>query len=239
MNIKKIIKIIPALVLLFILNITIVSADTCDDLRPILEKYYEAGKNEDMDAYMSVMDQDYIKENLLDNYSDYVKAAWEIYDTKSYALSPYNCKIEDEQALMYFNIDTVLVSEDEDYPLQRNYVALFHKLDTWKIKYVLDEDIFAQFQSALYTQLFLDASKEDMHDSLDKVDQLLAYDQMVASLTAENLLDTVADGVAPRGKSSKNQDEKSSSLFYLMLLVTIAGGTFAYYKKSLVKKDKE
>ena len=61
----KIVSFLIALSLVFSFNIVL--ADSCDELRPVLDKYYEASQAENIEAYMEVMDQEYLRENLLDN----------------------------------------------------------------------------------------------------------------------------------------------------------------------------
>lgn len=224
---------ITSFAIAFLFNINFVLADDCGELRPIIDKYYKASQEENIDAYMSVMDQDYLRENLLDNYEDYVKAAWEVYDTKKYELNPYNCRLEENDALMYFNMKSTLVSNGEEVEIQKNYVALFDKLDTWKIKYVVDEDVFSQFQDALTSQLYLDATKDITYDELDKADDLIAYDKMVQEIEKGNYQDNISEGVENRDNNLDYSEGKSSSkLFVTMIVVTgLLAGTIFYYKK--------
>jgi len=228
-NSFKIIGIV-SFVVAFLFNTNLALADDCGELKPILDKYYQASQAENIEDYMAVMDEKYLRENLLDNYEDYVKAAWEVYDTKSYELSSYNCKMEDSNALMYFNMKSTLVSEKGEVELQRNYVALFDKIDTWKIKYVVDEDVFSQFQDALSSQLYLDATKDMIYDELDKADDLIAYDKMVQEIEGGDYKDNITEGV----KNSDIPSDKNSGgskIFFLLILVSIPIIIFLYKKK--------
>jgi len=223
-------KIISFLIALsFILSFNIVLADSCDELRPVLDKYYEAGQAENIEVYMEVMDQEYLRENLLDNYEDYVKSAWEAYDTKSYELSSYNCKIEDKNALMYFNMKSTLESDGKEVELQKNYVASLHNVDGWKIKYVMDEEVFSQLQSSLHTQLFLDATKDVTDKDLNIIDDLIAYDKVVQEIESGDYQDDVLEGVAPRPVI---KDEKSdTNVSYYILFIAFVAVVFVVIKK--------
>ncbi len=228
------ISIIVSFVFLFIFNVGLVQADSCDELRPILDKYYKASQDENIDEYMTVIDVNYVRENLLDNYEEYVGSAWEVYDTKSYELSPYNCKMETEDALMYFNMKSTLVSEEGEVELQKNYVALFNNIDGWKIKYVVDEEVFSQFQDALTSQLYLDATKDMIYAELDKADEVIAYEKLVEEIESGEYSDTVSEGVEKR-EITKTEDSGGSKLMYLLLFISIPIMIFIFAKNKIKK----
>ena len=228
-NLKTIISLI---LLFYFFSFNIVLADTCDELRPVLDKYYQASQEENIENYMSVMDEDYLRENLIDNYEEYVKSAWEIHDTKEYTLENYNCKMEEKNALMYFNLSTTLESEGQEISTQRNYIALFNKLDSWKIRYVMDEDNFSQFQDSLYTQLYLDATEENIIKSVEDAEVVAEYAKIEEELLASDFDDTVADGVAPRKQTdgSDNSDD-GNGFWYFILFLALSVGGYVYFKK--------
>lgn len=211
----------------------IARADDCLELTPILEKYYEAGQAEDIDAYMKVIDQEYVREHLLDNYEDYVKSAWEVYDTESFEMKVYNCKIEDSVALIYLNLKSFLSSEGEVVEIQRNYVGLLNKSDDWKIRYILDEDVFSQFQSSLYSQLFLDATKDLIYNELDKAEQVLENVELTEQILAKNLSNQVTEGENP--SQSSLEKKKGPRSYILFIIVLIVAGTLRFYFKKVKK----
>ncbi len=218
-----------SIILLFIFINTPALADSCLELSPVLEKYYKAGQEENLEKYMEVMDQNYLRENLLNNYKDYVKSAWEVYDTKHYEIKKYNCKLDRENALMYFNLKSTLSAKEKDIETQRNYIALFHKIgEEWKIKYVMDEDIFSQFQSGLYAQLFLDASKDEIHKEVDKANQIIEYNKITEELLKENLPNTIEDGIIRKKIDSKESSNKNKIIYIFLTL--IIGGSFIFIK---------
>lgn len=233
-------KIIISLVVFsFVFSFNFALADTCDELRPVLDKYYQASQEENIDAYMAVMDKDYLRENLLDNYEDYVKSAWEVYDTKEYKIENYNCKMEKDDALMYFNLSTTLLSEGQEISTQRNYVALFSNVDGWKIRYVMDEDVFSQFQNSLYSQLFLDATKEEITKTVDDAEVVAEYAKTEEALLASDFENTISDAVPDRKIAQKQNNESGGSLlkyilFIIALLAVIAiflNNKFKFFKK--------
>ena len=205
----------------FIFSFNFALADSCDELKPILDKYYGASQEENIDDYMSVMDIDYLRANLLDNYEDYVKSAWEVYDTKDYKLDIYNCRMEDVDALAYFNLSTTMLSEDQEVETQRNYVAFFSKPDGWKIRYVMDEEIFSQFQSSLNTQLFLDATKDQIIKASEDAEAVLEYAKIEEELLASDFKDTVSEGVEKKDVKNKinyNYKEKRNGKTIFLIL---------------------
>jgi len=212
------------LVFVFIFNFQIALADSCDELKPIIDKYYQTSQEENIGSYMEVMDIEYLRENLLNNYEDYVKSAWEVYDTKDYELKLYNCRIENKEALMYLNLKSILLSQGEEVETQRNYVARFHNVDGWKIKYVMDDDVFSQFQSSLHTELFLDATRDELIKSLDDSDVLLEYAQLEKDILANDFDDTISEGVQKKDTKKNidhNYKEKESNKTILILLIII------------------
>lgn len=213
-----------------LVSFNFVLADSCDELKPVLDKYYQASQEENIESYMSVMDVDYLRENLLDNYEDYVKSAWEVYDTKDYKFDIYNCKTEDSEALAYFNLSTTLLSDGQEVSTQRNYVALFSNVDGWKIRYVMDEDVFSQFQSGLQTQLFLDATKDEIIKTTDDAEAVVEYSKIEEELLASEFEDTISEGVEKREISSK-EDGGGSIMFKLLLFISLSIIIFLFIKK--------
>jgi len=217
----------------FVFSFSVVRADDCDDLRPILDKFYQASQEENMEVYMALMDHDYLRDNLLDNYEDYVKSAWEVYDTKKYTIEDYNCKIEEVNAIMYFNLKATFVSQNQEAETQRNFIALFSKLDSWKIRYVMDEDVFSQFQSSLHTQLFLDATKENLIKSEEDIGAVMEFAKMEEELLASDFEDTVTNGIVSRKLISGDEniyDKGNSFLYFILFIVLAGGGGFIFYK---------
>jgi len=218
----KNLKIIISLAILtFIFSFNVVLADSCDGLKPILDSFYKSSQEENMEAYLEVMDVDYLRENLVDNYEDYVKSAWEVHDTKDYKLAMYNCRMEENDALAYFNLSTTLLSGDQEVETQRNYIALFSKPDSWKIRYVMDEDDFSQFQSSLYTQLFLEATEDEMTKAYDDAETVLRFAKIEEELLASDYKDTVSEGVERKEVKEKinyNYKEKRSGRTIFLIL---------------------
>ena len=218
------------IIISFVFSFNFALADSCDELRPVLNKYYQASQEENIEAYMEVMDADYLRENLLDNYEDYVRAAWEVYDTKEYTIENFNCKMEESDALMYFNLKTKLLSEGQEVETQRNYIALFQKIDAWKIRYVMDEDVFSQFQSSLHSQLFLDATKEELIKSVENAEAIVNYAQIEKELLSSDYENTVSEGLAAR--SSTKKDEKNNSSFLTIIFAIFIIGALGFFLKN-------
>gem|GEM_PF-2040898 len=113
-------KNIILIISLSIISLSIVSANDCDILKPTLDQFYSASKDENLEEYMNIIDMDYI-ETMVENYDEYVKSAWEVYDVSDYEIKAYNCKIENDDAIFYFNLKSTLVGE-ETTEVQRNYI---------------------------------------------------------------------------------------------------------------------
>lgn len=176
-------------IIVFWTNLTFGAVSDCSELKPVLEQFYSASKNENLDEYMQVMDKEYIVNNMLENYEDYVKSAWEVFDVVSYEITDYNCKIDWNSAVYYFNVKSKLKTEEWETDVQRNYVWYFHKLDDWKIRYVTDEDIIDEFKQANYWNIVMESIWElidepiiasekfvEQVDSLEEIDNTLAWD---------------------------------------------------------------
>lgn len=164
-------KVISLIICLFIINLAVVSANDCDILKPTLDKYYSASKAENLEEFLKVIDIDYARKTLFENYEDYIKSAWEVYDISNYEIKAYNCKIENNDAIFYFNLKATLVA-GETIETQKNYIWIFHKLDDWKIRYVMDEEIFDQYQDTKYENLFVWATEEVIDKTIEEVNDL-------------------------------------------------------------------
>lgn len=213
---------------LFVYSSGTVLADSCAELSPVVDAFYEASKNESLDAYMALIDTDYVRENLLDNYEEYVQSAWDVYDTKSYSVEYYNCKIEGTSALVYLNLDTTLVSDGTEQQVRRNYVGLLEKIGTWKIRYVLDEDVFTQFQTSLHSQLFLDATKDIIINEIDNAEALIEQEQFEQSLEGQGYEDTVSEGSS---NNSQSQNDSSTLWFIIGFVLLLLAGGFVVWKR--------
>jgi len=249
-------KSIILVISLFIISSAIVFANDCNILKPTLEQFYNASKDENLEDFMSVIDIDYAKENLFENYEDYVKSAWEIYDISDYKIKVYNCKIENNNAIFYFNLKSTLVW-DETIEVQRNYIWVFHKLDSWKIRYVMDEEIFDKYQNAKYGNLFvgatdaiIDKTISDVENSIEIAEQWTEYIEKLMKENEERNIELLSDsaenldgedsgkwetGEKISGNSIEN-DESTCRLPYIILLSIIF---FILYKFIRLKDYKK
>jgi len=173
-------KYLILIIALFIGNIGIVLANDCTELQPVLDQFYSASKDENIEDFMAIIDQNYVKKNLLGNYEDYVKSAWKVYNVSDYKIIPYNCKIFWENAIFYFNLKSTIIWWGKTIHNQRNYVWIFHKLDNWKIRYVMDEEIFDQYQEVNYSNLFVESTQDIIDKEIDNANQLVEEIQQLS-----------------------------------------------------------
>lgn len=173
-------KYLILIIALFISNIGIVLADDCAELQPVLDQFYSASKDENIKDFMAIIDKDYVKKNLLDNYEDYVKSAWKVYDVSNYKITPYNCKIDWKNAIFYFNLKSTIIWGKKTVDSQRNYVWVFHKLDNWKIRYVMDEENFDKYLNAKYSNLFVKGTKDIIDKEINNANQLVKEAQQLS-----------------------------------------------------------
>ena len=212
------------------LFVTPAHANSCDALKPVLQNYYEASKNEDMDTYLSLVDMTYVKENMIENYEDYVRSAWEVYDTKDFKLNFYNCKTKDTDSLVYLNVQTSLTADGKDYDTARNYIATLHKInDAWKVRYIVDEDTYNQFQTSAGSLLFLDATKDTILTEMDNAEKLAEYGEFVENLDTTKYSTEVSNEVSSNTHS--NNTKKGSGAWWAVILISILGlGAFLWHK---------
>jgi len=203
------------IVLILLLN-SFVYASCSDDILT-LEKFYEASKNEDYDAYISLMDTDYIYEYLAEEeyYRYYVEAAWEVYNTIDYELDIIKCNEIPGGSIIFLEVDSKIESEGETFDIERIYAAVF---ENGKIQFVMDHDTFAYHQNLAYTAMYFNDTKDIMKDTFDEAEKIIDY--------YENF---------------EMPEKKGFSWFFILFLVGMAGliPALVYYRHNsiiLIKK---
>lgn len=164
--------IIFGLVFLIII-LPVVYAD-CDSDWQALESFYEASKNEDYDAYISLMDTDYIYEYVADEeyYEQYVKAGWEVYDTLSYEIEQEKCNDIGYGSVIFFNLESELEAEGEDFDIDRIYVAVFEE---GRLQFVMDLETFSLHQNQAYLLQYYNVTKNILKEEAREAEAKMEY----------------------------------------------------------------
>ena len=184
----------------------------CETDFSTLEKYYEASKNEDYDSYIALIDTNYVYDYLADEqaYADYVKSAWEVYDTEKYELELLKCNELETGSIIFFNVKATLLSDGEKIKLNRDYAAVF---ENGKIQFVMDMDLFSLHQSQAYLLQYYNVTKPIIDEELDKAEAISNYIE-------NNEIDY--------------EKKNNSSWVFIIIIVIIAIAGLFYFKKEKV-----
>ena len=147
------------LLLPFILNGGVVSASPEEDMVASLYEYYEICKQEDIQAYMDIMDFSDAAEfspGYIDNTRKLTQNVWEVYDILSFDLTDIESVADEEGefGLIKYHITEVIRGPDskgemKTATMDMDYVALMHNVGGWKIVYLMPEVAFRKNVSRL------------------------------------------------------------------------------------------
>lgn len=147
---------------------------SCEADFSTLEQFYESSKNEDFNTYISLMDTEYIYDYLADKeyYENYVKAAWDVYETKSYLIDLLKCNEIPTGSIIFANVKSTLIAEGEEIDLDRDYAAVF---ENGKIQFVMDFETFMMHQNYAYMLQYYNYTSELVNEELNDAESLIQY----------------------------------------------------------------
>jgi hypothetical protein len=129
-------------------------AAPADDALSALYQYYEICSNEDIEAYMDIMDfsgGEGFPEGYIENTRNLALAVWDNYDILSYELSNIEVSVDDEgeHALISYHIYQELRGADSEgniktATMDMDYVALMHDMEGWKVVYLMPRVAFEE-----------------------------------------------------------------------------------------------
>lgn len=129
-------------------------AAPADDALSSLYQYYEICSNEDIEAYMDIMDfsdGEEFAEDYIENTRDLALTVWSAYDILSYELSNIEVSVDEEveYALISYHIYQELRGADSEgiiktVTMDMDYVALMHNIDGWKVVYLMPRVTFEE-----------------------------------------------------------------------------------------------
>lgn len=133
--------------MLLVLPVIGLAADTPWD---VVQQYYEADKNEDIDTLMSLTDFSHVDSADLDQFKADMRMSLEtlaeVFDTKSYTLSNEDVNINENDAFVFYHQNSVLEDFDgQTAEVDLDFVAVMRNVDgNWKITYTQPKDTFEQ-----------------------------------------------------------------------------------------------
>ncbi len=116
----------------------------------VVQQYYEADKNEDIDAIMALTDFSHVDTGDLDQFKadmrTSLEALAELFDTKSYTLSDEDVNINGNDAFVFYHQNSVLEDLDgQTAEVDLDFVAVMQNVNgDWKITYTQPKDTFEQ-----------------------------------------------------------------------------------------------
>lgn len=133
--------------MLLVLPVIGLAADTPWD---VVQQYYEADKNEDIDTLMSLTDFSHVDAGDLDQFKADMRTSLEtlaeLFDTKSYTLSNENVNINGNDAFVFYHQNSLLEDSDgQTAEVDLDFVAVMYNVNgEWKITYTQPKDTFEQ-----------------------------------------------------------------------------------------------
>lgn len=215
---KKVNNVLSLILILFSLIFTVSGAVNCDDLYEVVDKYYKISQDENYNEYIKLMDTDYIYKNLADeeSYKNYVKSAFEVYETKDYEIKYHKCNeiYDGKEALVFFNMESTISAEGKDFDLQRDYVASLRNVNNvWKIQFVMDLETFSFHQNMMYNLMYLNETKEILVQNVEDLEEYEAYLENIEKIESEI------------------EENSSSSFLYWILIIVISIVLFLIARK--------
>ena len=241
---KKSIKLFFILLITLIItqSILVLAQDNSNEKESILSKlntYYEAGKSEDVDKYLSVQDRTFLSIVGGKDYQAYIEAAFKETDTVSYEIiSPNVIIMNQNQAFIFYELKAKIkiTSTGEITDIDNNMVAALWKYDNggWKIRYTMLKTVFDE---KMQIDIFSEA----------------AFDQMINRIDTNTSLkkEFVKEGlINPKDESLYNKQSKLQSFlgdkiiigliaFALIIVALIFGFKLIKKKKSKKHEHKE
>lgn len=183
-------------------------ANCAEDLET-LEAYYEASMNEDYEAYIALMDTEYIYEYLADEryYRYYVEAAWDVYDTIEYSLDIIKCDELPTGSVIFVEVDSRIEAEGETFDIERVYVAVFEQ---GKIQFVMDYETFAFHQNHAYALQYFEETQDIIERSLAQSEHLLEHYETAPTTT---------------------EPSQRSGWLWLVVVAALLGAVFVYRER--------
>jgi len=136
----------------------IIGAAACaapaDDALSALHRYYAACRNEEIDAYMELMDfsdGEDLTEDHIETARDLALAVWEAYDILRQEISSTEISVDEDgaYALISYHIYQELQGDDSEgqaaiATMDLDYVALMHHVERWKVVYLMPRGTFEE-----------------------------------------------------------------------------------------------
>ncbi len=194
----------------------------CDDLYSLIDKYYSVSKQENYDEYIQLMDTEYIYKNIADSesYENYVKSAFEVYDTKDYDIKYHKCVkiLDDSEALVFFNMKSSINSDGKTYNLQRDYVASLRDSNGFKIQFVMDLETFSFHQNMMYSLMYINQTKDILEKDIKHIEEYEKYNENIQLI-------------------EEKQDSSYTFLWLILILILVLSLlVIKKYRKRILKK---
>ena len=148
----------PSRLWVLLIAIPFISGSACaapaDDALSALHRYYEACRNEEIAAYMELMDfsdSEGLTEDHIEAARDLALAVWEAYDILRQEISSTEVSVDEDgaYALISYHIHQELQGDDSEgqaaiATMDMDYVALMHHVERWKVVYLMPRGTFEE-----------------------------------------------------------------------------------------------
>lgn len=129
-----------------------------------LDAYYTAFMQEDIDAFMDLVDASNATHSQLSSTREFTMLLWEKYDTDSYSLSGLECIEDWENALCRYSLRAE-ISGAETLSYDLDYIALIHKVSgQWKVSFAMPLDEYLETREEQEKLAIVDTMLDDEHD---------------------------------------------------------------------------
>jgi len=126
-----------------------------DEIVETVKAYYQACKEENMNAYLAIM---YLEEEDAALLAEEARRVWAAIDTLEYSLEEFSVALNDKKdlAIAQYAVKAQIAPEDgspeENFRTNADYVmVLRHDGGRWKVEVVQRKDLFLQSLKSLYT----------------------------------------------------------------------------------------
>ncbi|MDI3473712.1 MAG: hypothetical protein PWR30_35 [Candidatus Woesearchaeota archaeon] len=200
-------------------------ASPLEDAKEIIDDYYSYSKEQNVDGYISLFDEDYLEDIYGNDYKEFLKEVLSYIKIEDYKLD-YQYYTEGEESLtLFFNLKADVVIEGEKTRLDNDMVAFFSKENgNLKLRYSILQETFIEkmnqeviYKAAIvsYAEENSDLKKEAEEKGVELVDYKSLFEERINS----------------------HHKPKAGWWILLTILLIVIGGVYFIFKKGKVKKD--
>lgn len=200
-------------------------ASPLEDAKEIIDKYYSYSKEQNVEGYISLFDEDYLEDIYGDDYKEFLEEVLSYMEIEDYELD-YQYYTEGEESLtLFFNLKADVAIEGKETSLDNDMVAFFSKDNgNLKLRYSILQETFIEkmnqeviYKAAIasYVEENSDLKKEAEEKGIELVDYKSLFEERINS----------------------HHESKAGWWIFLIILLIVIGGGYFLFKKGKIKKE--